>query len=88
MERTNCPNCGAVMEPAETRCPYCGTPYPRPKREKVAVAVATPMLTQNERVNIELDPKLLARLQILDEEMQRGIMTPNEARRLMGLREL
>lgn len=24
---TNCPNCGAVRDPAETACPYCDTPY-------------------------------------------------------------
>ena len=24
---TNCPNCGAVKDPAESCCPYCDTPY-------------------------------------------------------------
>lgn len=23
----NCPNCGAPYDPAENRCPYCGTAY-------------------------------------------------------------
>ena len=26
---TNCPNCGAVRDPAESCCPYCDTPYAR-----------------------------------------------------------
>lgn len=25
--RTNCPNCGAPIEPGAARCPYCRTPY-------------------------------------------------------------
>lgn len=25
---TNCPNCGAVVDPDADRCAYCGTPYP------------------------------------------------------------
>lgn len=27
MERKNCPNCGAVYEINEIKCPYCGTSY-------------------------------------------------------------
>ena len=25
--RTNCPNCGAPIDPALCKCPYCGTAY-------------------------------------------------------------
>lgn len=74
---TNCPNCGAVREPAESRCPYCGTPYP--KDRKTAQVVSVP-----ESVVVELDTEQFARLQILEEEIARGIITPNDARRRMG----
>lgn len=75
---TNCPNCGAVREPAERRCPYCGTPYPKDRLAAEAVAVPEP-------VTIELDGDAFARMV---KELERGIMTPNEARRLLGLREV
>ena len=26
-KRTNCPNCGAILEIGEVKCPYCGTTY-------------------------------------------------------------
>ena len=71
---TNCRNCGAPVDLTGDRCPYCGTPYPRPKRMDQAVAVAVP--------EINLDAEVLARA------VGRGIITPNEARRRMGLREI
>lgn len=72
---TNCPNCGAVREPAESRCPYCGTPYPRDRKAAQAVAVPEP-------VTIHMDAGQLSMCsQILD----LGLITPNEARRRMGL---
>lgn len=73
---TNCPNCGAVREPAESRCPYCGTPYPRDR--KAAQAVAVP-----ENVTIRLDVAQLA--EISCDLLDCGLITPNEARRRMGL---
>ena len=73
---TNCPNCGAVVEPAESRCPYCGTAYPRPKRQKVAYAIATVPEAQE-------DPHTLA--QEVQRLMAAGILTANEARAHMGL---
>lgn len=72
----NCPNCGAVREPAESRCPYCGTPYPRPKRSKVAYAVAEPVT-----VNLGDQDKLATVMKALEA----AIMTPNEARECLGL---
>lgn len=72
---TNCPNCGAVREPAESRCPYCGTPYPRDRKAAEAVAVPEP-------VTIHMDAGQLSRCsQLLD----LGLITPNDARRRMGM---
>lgn len=70
---TNCPNCGAVREPAESRCPYCGTPYP--KDTKVAEAVAVPIS----------DIEAAEGFDRLLQEIATATMTPNEARRRMGL---
>lgn len=72
----NCPNCGAVREPAETRCPYCGTPYP--KDRMVAEAVAVP-----EPVTIHMEPVQIA--ETYCRQLDLGLITPNEARRRMGL---
>lgn len=74
----NCPNCGAVRELEEKRCPYCGTPYPRPRRSLVAEAVAIP-----EPVTIE--PPAFARVL---QDLEAGIITRNDARRRLGLREI
>ena len=73
---TNCPNCGAVREPAESRCPYCGTPYPRDRKAAQAVAVPEP-------VTINMDTKELCA--VLARSVEMGLVTPNEARRRMGL---
>lgn len=27
MQERNCPNCGAVLRPEKSKCPYCGTSY-------------------------------------------------------------
>lgn len=82
MTMTNCPNCGAVRETAERRCPYCGTPYPK---DRMAAAAEAVPVSVPESVVIELSPEQFARLQILEEEIARAIITPNQARRLMGL---
>ena len=73
---TNCPNCGAVREPAESRCPYCGTPYP--KDRKTVLAADLP-----EGTTIHLDADQLARISC--DLLDLGLITPNEARRRMGL---
>ena len=26
-DKTNCPNCGAIVDLTKNECPYCGTPY-------------------------------------------------------------
>lgn len=74
---TNCPNCGAVVEPAESRCPYCGTPYPRDRKAGTAVIVTGgPVFPPDEQQ---------ALVEALHRQLVAGIMTPNEARALMGL---
>lgn len=66
---TSCPNCAAPVDPAETSCPYCDTPYIlkvdayTPPEDKIAI--------MNE----------------LNRIMAAGFMTPNEARRYLGLPE-
>lgn len=42
-EWTNCPNCGAVVDPAADRCAYCETPYPthmRVERQEIRIDTA------------------------------------------------
>lgn len=64
---TNCPNCGAVRDPAESCCPYCDTPYTWVGIDLAGGSDMTP------------------RVAVLTREVQAAIMTPNEARALMGL---
>lgn len=68
---TNCPNCGAVREPAEKRCPYCGTPYP--KKSEPPRSVIEPRVP---------DPEMQKKVQYL---LEWKFITPNEARELLGL---
>ena len=66
-EWTNCPNCGAVVDPDADRCAYCETPYPIRLRAE------------------------LYQIRMTEEKMpyvNLGIMSPNEARRLLGMRAL
>lgn len=72
---TNCQNCGAVREPAESRCPYCGTPYPRDRKAAQAVAIPEP-------VTIHMDA---GQLSMCSQRLDLGLITPNEARRRMGM---
>jgi hypothetical protein len=67
---TNCPNCGAVRDLEATRCPYCDTPY-----LKNGVPDAPP-------VTVKFDADAVARL---TQALDLGLITPNEARRRMGL---
>lgn len=77
---TNCPNCGAVREPAERRCPYCGTLYP--KDRKTAQAVAAGIVLPHETVDEHMSAE---NFNILTELLARGLITPNQARQRMGL---
>lgn len=57
---TNCPNCGAPVDPEEKSCPYCETPYTRQAAAScnaykfsidcatLAAAVAKGIITPNE----------------------------------------
>lgn len=73
---TNCPNCGAVREPAESRCPYCGTPYPKDRKTVLAADLL-------EDTTIHLEVGQIA--EITCRQLDLGLITPNEARRRMGL---
>lgn len=64
---TNCPNCGAPVDPAADRCAYCGTPYP--------AAIDAPFA-------LYLDTQAIA------SAVSAGLITVNEARRRLGLREV
>lgn len=84
---TNCPNCGAVREPAERRCPYCGTPYPKDRKaaEAVAVPVPGPEAVGNPAT---IYIKTSMTIDAIEKAVRMGCITPNDARRLYGLREL
>lgn len=71
---TNCPNCGAVRDPAETACPYCDTPY---AWAGIDLANGSDMTA---RVAV-----LTTRVAVLTTQVQACIMTPNEARAVLGL---
>lgn len=65
---TNCPNCGAVVDPAATRCAYCETPYPIRLRADL--------------YQINIDAARLVR------QVELGCISPNEARRRLGMPEV
>lgn len=65
---TNCPNCGAPVDPSADRCAYCETPYPS---------------AQSPVMRIDATGITFYGLQA---QVERGIMTPNEARRVLGYR--
>lgn len=71
---TNCPNCGAPVDLTVDSCPYCDTPYPRPRKAAAAVLI--------EPVTLHIDGAKLAAA------VAEGIITSNEARRRLGLREI
>lgn len=66
---TNCPNCGAPVDPSADRCAYCETPYPSAR--------------QGPLIRIDATGITLYGLQV-----ERDLMTPNEARRRLGLHEV
>lgn len=72
---TNCQNCGAPVDPTADRCAYCGTPYPW--AVKTAYEAAP--------VQIIMDPREIARV---SRALDLGLITRNEARRRLGLREV
>lgn len=63
---TLCPTCGAPVDLTARSCPYCGVPYPKPRKTAQAVAIC-------------IDAQQLA------DQVAASIITPNEARRRMGL---
>lgn len=73
----NCPNCGAPIEPTSSKCPYCDTPYTL----NMLAAFATP--TEHKDV-LYADDKPIEYAKLVES----GVMTPNEARELVGLPKL
>lgn len=69
---THCPSCGAPVDLTARSCPYCGVPYPKPRKTAQAVAIGEPYA-------VRIDGKQLAAL------LEDIFITPNEARRRMGL---
>lgn len=66
---TNCPNCGAAVDPEADRCAYCETPYPIRLRAEL----------------YQIDMQTVA---FLVSQVDKGLITPNEARRRLGLQEI
>lgn len=71
---TNCPNCGAPIDPAAMQCAYCGTPY---LARKWGTTVAVP----------EINPSAKEIGQLI-QQLDLGLITHNEARRRLGLPEI
>lgn len=74
----NCPACGCMVEATETRCPTCGTPIQKPRKTAQAVAIAP-------AIDLPANEDWLATIEELNCKMAAAVMTPNEARALMGL---
>lgn len=70
---TNCVNCVAPIDPKLDKCPYCGTSYEAMGVEKNDAAC-----------EIKLTPFVL-RASNVERLVRDGLMTTNEARRVMGL---
>ena len=76
---TNCVNCGAPIDLNEKACPYCGTLY-------------YPARVTSDRFDMDLNYRLAyvsmgGNVKIL-EAVSRGCLTPNQARRMLGLEEI
>lgn len=69
---THCPSCGAPVDLTARSCPYCGVPYPKPRKTLTAAVIGEPC-------KLHIDAAALSRL------VEDAIITPNEARRRMGL---
>ena len=75
--KTNCPNCGAPIEPTLSKCPYCDTTYTLGLLEAfVGPAEVRPILYADDK------PIEYAKL------VESGVMIPNEAVELVGLSKL
>lgn len=75
-DKTNCPNCGAPVDRSRAKCPYCETPYTKPKPEGVTIkyeykVMDAQSLLEKARSYIDLPG-----------------LTPNEIRKAVGLPEV
>lgn len=75
--RTHCQSCGAPVDLHAEKCAYCDTPYPEPGARITQTA---------DCITIDLNPVQLAGAAV--EALERGLLTPNEARRHLGLKEV
>lgn len=75
--KTNCPNCGALIDLTSSKCPYCDTPYTLKLLDTfVGYAEVRPMLYADDK------PIEYAKL------VESGVMTHDETRELVGLSKL
>lgn len=76
---TNCPNCGAPI--TGRRCEYCETVFPEYRDTKIET-----LRSENKAITYSMFVNNLYANAI--KSMTAGIVTPNEARRLVGLKEV
>ena len=67
---THCPNCGAPIDPTRDRCEYCDSAY---------------LFHHGPRLETTADATALYQAQTLAAAFSAGVITANEARRVMGL---
>ena len=72
---THCQNCGAPVNPHAEKCEYCDTYYPHPQGSRITQTANC--------ITIDLNPVQLAGAAV--EALERGLLTPNEARRRLGI---
>ena len=73
--RTNCPNCGAVIDPIADRCAYCDTPY---TEKRGAIGASSEIRITSDSITFFQSGKVAA-------SFSAGALTANEARRLTGI---
>lgn len=70
---THCPNCGAPIDLARKTCAYCDSPYIFARGSKVEITA--------DAITFSTDGAVVA-------SFYNGVITANEARRLMSLPEV
>lgn len=70
---THCPNCGAPIDPTRDRCEYCDSAY---------------LFREETKLQITADAITFSHGQTVVAAFSTGIVTVNEARRVLGLPDL